>query len=216
MKTVGQMLQAARLSQKLELEQAAKVTRIRIDFLRLLESDNYRGLPNATIAKGFIKNYGQFLGENPDQLMAIFRRDFIENRFGQIVPRSFVDPVSQSSMWTPRSTVIAAVVSIFTMFAVYLGFQFWQYLGPPQLLVIVPAGDLSTTHSTVEIIGRTDPEAAVSINGNLISLDKGGEFSIRMPLKPGDNNFRIISVGKNSKTTEIERRVTLTEPQNSD
>lgn len=210
MKTTGQVLQSARIARKLELSEVAKHTKIRENFLSRLEADDFGSLPNATVAKGFIRNYSLYLNLNPDQVLAIFRRDFIENEQGRIVPRGIVDPVGTTSLWTPRSTIIALVVLVFTVFASYLGYQFWLLKGPPYLSVTSPQSDVSTTETSIEVVGRTDPEATISVNNQLVTLDKGGQFFVRIPLKNGDNDILIEARGKSGKSTVVTRKIFLT------
>src|SRR3989339_1056914 len=203
MKTVGQVLKEARLTQKLEVGEIAAVTKIRSQFIEFLESDNFRQLPNATVARGFIANYGQVLGLRPKQLMAIFRRDFAENDQGQIVPRGMVDPVTKDSIWTPKSTIIALVVAIIVVFVMYLSYQYWLLLGPPSLTLSYPSENITTSEVTVEVAGKTDPEATISVNGQLLVLEKGGQFYVRLPLNPGQNILTVTAKNKTGKTTTI-------------
>jgi hypothetical protein len=210
MKTTGIVLQEARLARKLDIEEVAKITKIRPQFLRFLEADDYSRLPNATVAKGFIKNYGQFLGLNSSYLLAIFRRDFAENQEGQIVPRGMVEPVTKSSIWTPRSTVIALVVFLFTLFLGYLAYQYSLLVGPPYLVVASPAQNFTTTQNTIEVYGKTDPEATISVNNQLVALEKGGQFYVRLRLLPGTNQITVAAQNKSGKTTDITRTIFLT------
>lgn len=209
MKTTGQLLQETRASKHLELADVAKITKIRPQFLLWLEADDYGRLPSSTVAKGFIKNYAQYLGLNPEHLLALFRRDFVENQAGQIVPRGMVEPVNQPSFWTPRTTIIALVAFIFTLFGAYMFYQYQILVGPPSLEISAPANNITVAEPTVEIIGMTDPEATISVNHNLVALDKGGRFSLRVPLESGANQINIIATGKSGKTTSLSRVVNL-------
>lgn len=213
MKSTGQILQENRLAKKLEISEVARITRIRSEFIAYLEADDYSHLPSATIAKGFIRNYGQFLGLNANYLLAVFRRDFAENPQGQIVPRGMVEPVTRTSIWTPRSTVIALVVFLFTLFGSYLVYQYSQLLGPPFLEISSPQVDLVTSEDTVEVIGRTDPEATIMVNNLSLVLDKGGQFSVRIPVSPGENTITVVATSKTGKSTIQSRKVTLTTPE---
>jgi cytoskeletal protein RodZ len=210
MKSTGQILREARLARKLDIAEVAKITRIRPRFLELLESDDFSQLPNGIVAKGFIKNYGQFLGLNPNYLLAVFRRDFVENRQGQIVPRGMIEPVTKSSIWSPKSTVIAVVVFLFTVFLGYLAYQYALLVGPPFLTVNSPQDNITTSQTTVEVYGKTDPEATISVNEKLVALDKGGQFSVRLELNPGLNKIVVTATNKSGKNTVIDRRVFLT------
>ena len=207
MKTVGQIIQTARNAQKLDLKDVSRITRIRVRFLEAVEADDYSQLPSGAVARGFIRNYSEFLRLNPENVLAIFRRDFVENEQGQIVPRGMVKPVSDVSFWTPRTTIIAAITLIFTLFGTYLIYQYWVLTGPPPLRLIAPVKNLETADSTVEVMGITSPEATISINGDLVALEKGGRFFLRLPLTAGDNTISIIATSKSGKTVSVVRTV---------
>src|SRR3989344_3548084 len=65
MKTTGQILKETRASKKLDIVDISRITRIRPRFLEMLEEDDYGHLPNATVARGFIRKYSEFL-DSPD------------------------------------------------------------------------------------------------------------------------------------------------------
>lgn len=207
MKTVGQILHAARLRRKVDLEDVARITKIRSVFLGRIESDDYRSLPSGIVARGFIRNYSEFLGLDPDHVLAVFRRDFVENPAGQIVPRGIADPVSRPAFWTPKTTVIAAVALIFTLFGTYLFYQYRQLTGPPDLVLTSPLPDAEISAPTVEIVGRTDPEATLVVNDQPIILEKGGAFSLRLPLNSGPNLISVTATSKSGKKSIITRTV---------
>jgi cytoskeletal protein RodZ len=210
MKTTGQILRETRISKKLEIEDVARITKIRARQLLLLEEDDYQRLPDATVARGFIQNYAQYLGLNPEHILAVFRRDFIENERGQIIPRGMVESINHLSFWTPKSTIIAGVVLIFTVFAGYLGYQYYLLTGPPQLALSQPKDNVSVTESSIEIIGTTDPEATLSVNGHDVVLEKGGRFDFRFSLEPGTNQVSVTAVGKSGKSVTLTRKIILT------
>lgn len=212
MKTTGQILRETRLQKKLELTDVARVTKIRTDSLFILESDDYSHLPGGTVARGFIRNYAKFLGLNPDSVLAVFRRDFVENQMGQIVPRGMVDPVDRISWWTPKTTILSGVGLLFVLFLGYLFYQYQNLTGPPSLHLTTPMENFVTYEDTVEISGTTDPEATLSINSQPVVLEKGGLFYLRFPIKPGPNRLNVVATGKSGRTTTVIRDVTLTSP----
>lgn len=60
--TLGQRLKFARQEQRLSIEQAAVGTRIRPHYLQALEADDYSAMPSPVQARGFLRNYADFLG----------------------------------------------------------------------------------------------------------------------------------------------------------
>jgi cytoskeletal protein RodZ len=200
MKSIGQILQEARVTKKMEIVDIARITRIRPQFLMALEADDYSQLPSGTIARGFIKNYSQFLGLSENQILSVFRRDFIENPEGRILPRGIGSPISQTSLWTPKTTIIAIITTLLTLFATYIFYQYRTYTGTPPLNIERPTDQARTQEATIEIAGDTDPDAVLSVDGKTIALDKGGTFRFRIPLNLGENKVTIVAASKFGKT----------------
>ncbi|MEE9331442.1 MAG: helix-turn-helix domain-containing protein [Methylophilaceae bacterium] len=57
----GGVLSAARVAQKLSTQEVAKQLRLSVTQIEALELDDYGSLPEATIVKGFIRNYAKLL-----------------------------------------------------------------------------------------------------------------------------------------------------------
>jgi len=70
MMEVGQLLRQTREAQELSLADVEEQIRIRQSFLIALESGNWDDLPNEVVARGFLRNYAQFLGLDSDDLLA--------------------------------------------------------------------------------------------------------------------------------------------------
>lgn len=207
MKTCGQIFQEARTKKNLEFADIFAATKIHPHYLRAIEADDYSRLPNSTVAKGFIKNYAQFLDLNWQHMLAIFRRDFIENLQGQIIPRGMMEPVHERFLWTPKSTLIAVMALIFVLFGGYLLYQYRQMAGPPPLHLNEPVDNQSVTTANLVVSGRTDPEATITINNQPVVLEKAGEFFFRVELTPGENNISVTATSNSRRTTVITRKV---------
>jgi cytoskeletal protein RodZ len=60
--TIGQRLKAAREDQRLTLEKVFESTRIRVQYLKALEEDDLSVMPSPVQARGYLRNYAEFLG----------------------------------------------------------------------------------------------------------------------------------------------------------
>ena len=69
METIGQRLRQARERLGLSLEEAERTTRIRSQHLAALERDNFEALPSPVQARGFLKNYADYLALDTDRLL---------------------------------------------------------------------------------------------------------------------------------------------------
>jgi len=145
---------------------------------------------------------------SPQILKAVFRRDFGEGQQGQILPRGIYRPLGQIGFsWTPRLTAIAGIFFFLSLFILFLVYQFFLFFGPPQLRVISPQNEAVFQEQTIEIKGKTDRDAAVYINNELVSLDDKGNFAEDFSLTAGENKIRIEAVSRRGKKAIIERKV---------
>lgn len=71
--TIGQRLKAAREAQRLTLEKVFEATRIRVQYLQALEEDDHAILPSAVQARGYLRNYAEFLGLDAEQMLRELR-----------------------------------------------------------------------------------------------------------------------------------------------
>lgn len=124
MKTVGEILKEARTKKGADFDQIEKATKIRKKYLQALEENKFARIGPATTVKGFIKNYGEYLELEPPSLLAIFRRDYAEDKKGQVVLRGMVEPLNQPRFtWNPKKTFIAGVILVFFFFLAFLGWH---------------------------------------------------------------------------------------------
>lgn len=73
MPTLGETFRTAREAQRLKLAQAAEKTKIPLDRLQALESNQYFELPDDVYLRGAIRNYALYLGLDPTESLALYR-----------------------------------------------------------------------------------------------------------------------------------------------
>lgn len=96
MRTVGEMLKEARIEKKYSLEDIERGTKIRLKFLQAMERDDFAQMPSLSYAKGFIKNYSEFLGLNSKTVLAFFRRQTIDTPKSHLLPKGMGEPLNRS------------------------------------------------------------------------------------------------------------------------
>lgn len=80
--TIGQRLKKAREYRNLTIEKAAEATRIRQGYLRALEDDDYSTMPSPVHARGFLRNYAQYLNLDLEQMVEDLRASRQEQKPG--------------------------------------------------------------------------------------------------------------------------------------
>src|SRR3989339_1967543 len=86
MVSLGQKIKSARLKKGLTINDAAKATKIRAEFLTAIEKNEYKKLPEKTYAYGFVRNYIEFLDLPKEEMLALFRREFDEEKVFKVLP----------------------------------------------------------------------------------------------------------------------------------
>ena len=67
--TIGQRLKAGREEQRLTLEKVFEATRIRVQYLQALEADDLSVMPSPVQARGYLRNYAEFLGFDVEHML---------------------------------------------------------------------------------------------------------------------------------------------------
>lgn len=195
MKTVGQIISQARQKRSLSLEQLSSLTKIDSKYIEALEKDDYQSLPSETFAKGFIRNLCQRLDLNPNELVAIFRRDFKNPEQPVVVKKR------HRFVLTDNLTRLFPFVLGGIAFFVYLFFQFRAIVVPPKLAVTRP-GDGSVLVSPIEIEGVTVNDGTVYINDETkVRPDSSGHFFARVSLPVGETIIEVKTVNRFSRST---------------
>lgn len=71
--TIGQRLKAEREEQRLTLEKVFEATRIRVQYLQALEADDLSVMPSPVQARGYLRNYAEYLGLDVDRVLSELR-----------------------------------------------------------------------------------------------------------------------------------------------
>lgn len=203
---VGQRLREERQKKGLTIDEVAKATKIRSSFLTAIENGQYAKLPSGAYVQGFVKNYVEFLGLPKKELIPLFKREFNDREFLKVLPEglSHKDNLSMKGFRLNQTIVIGVIVSV--LLSGFLLFQYRYAIINPPLEISEPSED-QVVEKTVEVFGKTDPNATVSINDALVSLEKDGTFRKTISLFPGKSTIKVESKNRFGHKTHIERHV---------
>lgn len=207
MKTVGEILKQERIKQKKTIAQLHRQTKIPEKTLVVLEKDDYSQLPSATFIKGFIKIYAQNLGLDEKKLLAVFRRDWEKQEEKKILPKGLAKPLNRQSFWTPSTGLILILSFIAAIILFYFGFQLKNFLLPPSLVLTAPTEDQKIDKREFTVIGKTNKDVNLTINGQTVSLENDGSFSYKLKALPGEKTIVVIATDRHGKKTTIQRTV---------
>lgn len=210
MKTVGSILKEAREARHLTFDQVESATKIRAKFLEAIEQDDYTPLPSVAYAKGFVKNYGEFLGIPAETTLAFFRRQTKDIARSAILPKGVTESLNRT--WfqlTPGKFLLFLVVGLVTIFLSYLGMQYRQIQTPPKIILEAPADNAVTTIRKIDLLGTTDPDATITVNGVSVFVRSDGKFFDQVSLEPGKNTITIVSSSRYGKISTVSRSVSF-------
>ena len=206
MKTVGELLFTARKTQNLSIEKLSHITKIDPEHIKNLENNQYNQLPPATFIKGFIRNISSVLNLNANELVAIFRRDYLS-------PKSNIPLISTKKNTIRKKIQISPQLSIaiisFLVFTLYLGFQLRAWLVPPKLEVSQPQPK-AVAVSPLVVEGRTDSGSMIEINQDIpLQPDPSGYFITNISLSPMELDLEVTSTNRFGRTTKRTIPITI-------
>src|SRR4029453_17773905 len=166
--SLPERLYAARERKGVDLYRDERDTKIRARYLGALERGDYKELPGAVYTKGFLRNYALYLGLDPEEVLAQWRRergDGKEQPPAIVVPRPISAP-RKGLTFSPGLVVAALLTVVIVAFGAYLGIQVLRFTKPPTIAVTQPATavvDVDESMTTYTLEGTTLPGATVSI-----------------------------------------------------
>jgi cytoskeletal protein RodZ len=197
---LGEVLRAARESKGVDLPRVERETKIRERYLSALERGEYRELPGSVYTKGFLRNYGAYLGLDPEYLIDLYRLETSELRAERptmpVSPRPLAGRRSRAFVVTPGAVVAAILTLMVGGFFAYLGYEFVNFARTPELRITEPPGNVNQhPERSITIRGITEPNATVSVS-NLtenpsVRADGNGAFEVTVELRPGSNVVRL-------------------------
>lgn len=139
---IGEALQNARVEQGRTVEEAARATRVRSDYIHALEDEEFTIFGGDVYAKGFIQSYARYLNLDPEPLLDAYRRYVQHDEYD---PRKIATrPVAQPSR------------------APLPGWVLWAGIGLAVLIIAVAAANLLGGRTPEPAAGPTAPPSAAS------------------------------------------------------
>jgi len=102
--TIGQRLKTEREEQRLTLEKVFEATRIRVPYLQALEADDLSVLPSPVQARGYLRNYAEFLGLDFESILEEMHEASLQQASGKIIgPNDGIVSIPQKNNGLPAA-----------------------------------------------------------------------------------------------------------------
>jgi len=192
---LGEVLRTAREAKFIDLARVERDTKIRVHYLSALERGDYRELPAAVYTKGFLRNYGLYLGLDPEYLVDLYRLESgsaADRPMSAIRPRPVAERQGRPFV-VSSGAVVAAILSVLVLaFVIYLVGEFVTFARTPDLRITDPVGDVADyARFDYTIRGVTEPDSTIRTEGlrqnPTTTADGQGAFSVTVELVPGAN-----------------------------
>ena len=200
---LGERLVAAREAKGIDLLRAERETKIRRGYLAALERGDYASLPGGVYVRGFLRNYSQYLGLDPDEAVAQWHREAPADVPEPVivVPRPLV--AARKGLVLSSGIVVAAVVTVVVLaILAYIGFQLVRFSEPPPLNVVQPptaVTEVAEGASTYALRGTTVAGGLVTVEAPgrdplNITAAGDGAWLATVELRRGKNQFDVSAV----------------------
>lgn len=203
MNTIGKILKDARLKKGISQKKLGYLTKIKKEFIILLEQNNWDKLPEFPVVSGFVKNIASVLDLSPSQANAVLRRDYPPKK-------SIVNPVvnvEDRFSWTPKTTFTLAVGFLVITVLGYLGYEYFKFVKPPEILITRPKENEIIFSQFVKVEGKTTTDAILTVNNQPIIVDSDGNFSGELEITKDTKELKFVAISRSGKETVIVRKI---------
>lgn len=200
MRKVSDLLREAREEKNLSLDKIERATKIKKEFLEAIECGAFERLPSESNAMGFVKNYAKYLGLSLGNVVPLFRREYSAKKHLSIVPefRKTQHKFGKKFIFSSKGIVVVIVA---ILVGTYVFFQYKSVFFAPALKVESPRNLQVITGNVVEIKGKTDPYATLTINNDEVYVAMDGTFKKSVYEFSGDAKVTVVAKNRFGKET---------------
>lgn len=209
-KELIRLLKQSRERASVSLEEVAEKIGINKEYLRSIEEGDFEALPEGLYARNYLRQYARFLGLDDQVLLEDFSKEKIEpGKFSKKDLFSRKAPSWKFFLAIPKVIKNSLIVLGVALCVLYVAYSLTSIISAPSLEIFNPETDKTFKTAVILVEGKTDQEAEVYINEDLILIDKEGYFKKEINLNKGVNLITITSQKKYSRRNVVERKVLL-------
>jgi len=204
MKTIGQIINTARVNKNISIKKLEDVTKIKALFIESIEKEKWNSLPTFSTILGFVKTLASTLGIDPKMAVAILKRDYPPKKLN-INPKP---DVSSKFTWQPKFTFAIGIGVVVLIILGYLGFQYKRFISPPSLTVDSPKENQTVTGNSVLVFGSTDSDVKITVDNQPVLVGDDGKFSTSIEITSATSEIDIVATSRSGKINEVKRKIT--------
>jgi cytoskeletal protein RodZ len=207
-RSLGEVLIQKRTLLDLSLEDVQKKTGIKAEYVGALENGKLADLPAPVYVHGYLKSLSRLYGLELSKLLNAYKEEeglrrpwlrYDDHRQTQIN--------DQFLKLTPKNVTTAAFLVVFLLIFGYMAGQIRGLRSAPELSLEKPTANFQTSADSVEVTGRTEPGAVVTVNNQIIHVEADGTFRLNLHMSLGENELVVRSLNRFNRHSEVRRRV---------
>ncbi len=192
--SLGEKLRQAREAKGMDLRDVADNTRITLEYLRLIEDDNYKSLPGGIFNKGFIRSFAKVVGVDEKEALADYNNLMAQQ--GTVTTIADDEPISRPSKVllnenqdaSPFRRIFLALIVLGLVGAgIYFGLQYWQNRFNNAPVAVTPTPTPVTTNSNVPAVVTTPTPL--------------GADGLKVQVKAATEDVSLVATADNGKKT---------------
>ena len=203
----GRLIKNRRYDKDWSISFCARRLKVKPEHLRAIEHNHRDQLPANINPIKIVADYLQMLGFSAKEATPIINhwRNGDQQQENDVFSRHLI---RKRDLWSyPHIVRNILIVLAIAVVAIYIIFSVKNIVAPPKLMVTSPASDLVTKEKQISIVGYTEPEVQLEINGETLLSDRSGNFNQLINLRSGINNLSVTAVKKYGGQTTVVRQI---------
>lgn len=211
-KTVGEKLRDLRDSKFYTTKRLSKLLLIHEKYIKAIEEGRYDNLPDEMYTKNYIASYAKFFGLDPAPYLNQYLEESKSSKIKKIENLPKTSPIKIPSFWNTTNLIRNTIIIVFVIaFVSYIGFEIKKITTPPNLSLSTPQDEEVVEKPVIQVVGKTEKEAILKINDELVTPHSDGTFNEDVDLQRGLNLIKISAANKYSKENIIYRKIIFQE-----
>jgi len=212
--TVAEALIEVRTSLGLSRAEAARNSGVPKKYIEFLEGDKTDGITADIYAHHKLRVYSRYLNLDEKKVLSAYRKENtkpeapIETRHASRWRKHPLKHIPTSRLIVaPNIIRTAIVVAIAIGIGMFFVVRTQRMMAPPNVNLVSPPDGLVTVEKSLTVMGRTEREVTLLVNGKPVYIDTSGNFTDQLVLREGLNVIRVVAIRKHGQETEVTRRV---------
>lgn len=182
---LGEVFSAGRIAKSLTVKDVSNNLRLSIKQIEALESNDFSGLPQAMITRGFIRNYARLLELDAEPLLASYRARMPEPETGTLNVKTSMHQVMHSESNSSPLKYVLMITACLVLLSCAAWFYYTQLMPPTPM-----QHEERIAHASPELPATAPPlpEVALPAAERLSATDAvDAEAAVKTPVDNAEN-----------------------------